>query len=244
MGIAKSKIPPEKPGQVLKNTGIQEFDDFYSKIEPDIKLVLKRKHDLDLRTTELIESLDASDIWEINPKIEVILHIMLTIFTVAGSGNLSSVIQFIQHSPYFQNTNNNLPYKYSSVFTKFTALIKSISKITIQLSEVKISSKTIELSTQIQNTVANKVIELDYKIKEKLECIKNVNQNHRLLQIYPQDYENLLRFSHEFKEIVLKAINDSQLPPLADLLQQRSIQCISSCEKSPCQITKKFWRVC
>lgn len=244
MGIAKSKIPPEKPGQVLKNTGIQEFDEFYSKIEPDIKLVLKRKQDLDLRTTELIESLDASDIWEINPKIEILLHIMLTIFTVAGQGNLSSVIQFIQHSPYFQNTNKKLPYKYSSAFTKFTSLIKSVSKITIQLSEIKISSKTIEISKQIQNTVAYKVIDLDYKMKEKLDCIKNVNENHQLLQVYPQDYENLINFSHEFKETVLKVINDSQLSPLSDILQQRSIQCISSCEKSPSQITKKFWRVC
>jgi hypothetical protein len=177
------------------------------------------------------------------PKTEFLIQVIFTILSVAGRGNIHAIPIFLQHPPYIQ-FKSRIPLKYKKVFQKFSSFVQSITKITIQLTEIKFSTKTLSTSQSIQNKVAKAVIENGFTMKDKIECIKNTNENHKLLTDFPEDLKNLLLFAQEFKEIILRLTSEVLVSPYSDLLLQRSIQCISANERAPSIIVQKFWPVC
>lgn len=241
MGITKSKIPMLKPGQLLLHTGILDYDNFYTSLEPSIKELDEMRIELNYRITELIQELKIGELWKINPDPEVLITIILTLLSVAGNGNPQKVANFIKEPPFIIFDYKLIPSSYSKIFEKFSILATYISSIHSELSSLKFDQNNITFSELIQNEIVGKAIELDYKMKEKMQCLSNVNKNHGIIEGIPKDIEDLRDSSKGFIEKILKVLIEVQHSRFSEILLHRGIQCIASNQKSPKEVVRKFW---
>ena len=92
MGGYNSKIPSPHPGQMLKFIGLPEYNDFFEKLEEEVKQIDHIRTEIDLRFTDFIRSLGVDRIWEKYPEFDQMIGILLIVLVVNGKGGLTNIV--------------------------------------------------------------------------------------------------------------------------------------------------------
>jgi hypothetical protein len=243
MGLGKSKIPPPKPGQILMFVGEKDFDDYYASLENSIKIIEQQRVELDLRTTDLIVALGAENLWEINPDSELIIRMILAILSASGKGNLQLVATLSELSPYITLIPKSTSKKVAKLIEKFSLLMTTVNDLPGKLVDCSISQDDIDYSEHIQKNIAKRTIDCKYTMKDKLEAVRIVNENQKIISTVPIDCVEMLKISSILPDQVRKVFKESFISPYIEILQQRGVQAAAENLTEPKEIVKKFWPI-
>lgn len=243
MGLGHSHIPSPKPGQLLMFVGQKDYDDYYASLEHSIKTIEQQRAELDLKTTDLVEVLGAETLWEINPNIEIIISMILTVLSAAGKGNMHSIITLTEDYPYIIFISMKFNRKVSELVEKFIDFMGTIHEIPKKLECCKVFNEEINNAEEIQRNIAKRVIEENYLMKDMLEALKIVNENKQIIISMPEKFEEMMRIANKVLEIVRKSFYESKMSPFLEILQQRGVQAAAENLTKPKEIVQKFWPI-
>lgn len=243
MGLGKSKIPAPKPGQVLMFVGEKDFDDYYASLENSIKIIEQQRVELDLRTTDLIVALGAENLWEINPDSELIVRMILAVLSASGKGNLQLVATLSELAPYITLVPKSTSKKVVKLVEKFNLLMTTVNDLPGKLADCSISQDDVDYSEQLQKTIAKRTIDCKYTMKDKLEAVRIVNENQKIISTVPVDCVEMLKISSILPDQVRKVLKESFISPCMEILQQRGVQAAAENLTEPKEIVKKFWPI-
>lgn len=241
----KSKIPAQKPGQILMNSGIPEFDKVFSKCEAPLKVIEDSRTALDLLTTDFVRSLGAEKHWEINPNLKDLMKMVLSVLSASGKGNLEAVgVSYTSEPPYLLVNRNALSKGTRKMMDYFYELVKGMSELEGKLDPI--IEKVNKAANQVKDfpsKVAQRAEELEFNMKDKLAAVSNTNKSCKRIMDAPGQITELLRVSEESKHNITQACDQAQIPPHSDRIISRGVQAASEGLKRPADIVNKFWPV-
>lgn len=243
MGIFASKIPAPVPGQELLHVGLEKIDLFYKTLERPVKVIDKLTSEMDTRTTDLIKSLGASNVWEVNPDFEKIVAMVLTVLATVGKGFVSQAAILSESSPFIELTIESPSRRLKKIITNYSNLMDTITSLSAQLENCSISASEIAKSRRIRDKIVKKLISSNYSMKDKLEIVKIINKNHQKIKSAPQAYSDLLSLHIKIPELSFKLFKSSSIPPFSNTLLERGIQASLENLSNPLSITQKFWPI-
>ena len=243
MGLFSSKIPSPKPGQILFYVGIPNVDEFYSNLEYSIKMINDLRVELDTRTTDLIKCLGASSVWECNPDIETILRILLTVFAVLGNGYTDNAATISKSPPYITPKPIIRSRKLRKLVQNFENFMETVTSLENRLLNCSVTDLEVSNSKRIQRKITKYTIKENYAMKDKMEALKIVNENHQKIKEAPSAYSEMMKIYSEVPRLFSRVVEESRLPPFSTTLLQRGIQGSSENLKNPESIVKKFWPI-
>ncbi|OMJ87837.1 hypothetical protein SteCoe_10403 [Stentor coeruleus] len=243
MGLGKSKIPTPLPGQMLMFVGEKDFDDYYASLENSIKIIEQQKVEIDMRTTDLIISLGAENLWEISPDSELIVKMILAILSASGKGDLQNVANLSESAPYIVLIPKSTSKKVAEVVGKFCSLMNTVNDLPEKLVDCSISQDDINYSEHIQQNITKRTIDSKYTMKDKLEAVKIVNENKKIINTVPRDCVEMLKISSNLPDQVRKVFKELSISPYMEILHQRGVQAAAENLTAPKEIVKKFWPI-
>ena len=244
MGGKPSKIPESVPGHMLLFTGIEEFDRIYKILEVPVKRIKEAEIELNMYTTDFINSLGAGKVWETMPNMQKLIQVLLVIIAAEGNGTLSLLVDYSMDFPYLLIRPENLSHKNRKIAENFSKMMETLNVFpsTVLKYKNKLEAK-IDGVRNFQSEVARKTIKLEYNMKDKLTAVNIAVNNFNTCDRAIKVSKEIERICEEVIESVKNAVQKAQIPPQCEILASRGLQAASEGLTTPSSIVKKFWPI-
>lgn len=243
MGGESSKIPSPYPGQLLKLTGIVEFDEVYEELEESIKEIEYCRIEIDLRFTDYIYSLGAPKLWERCSDFKETLRMMLVVLATNKKGNINS-IRYEPSPPYLHFVLAEYSYSIKALVDNFKSYVTTVHEISQELKNMETKFDEIDLNQKLEdihNELLNKTVENHYCTKDMISVAQIANSNNKLISKSVESLKKIFELGHTIKNEISDVFRESRKSPRLDKIIQQASQAMFEGLGTPEAIVKYFW---
>jgi hypothetical protein len=165
MGFASSKIPSTYPGQALKLVGIEEIDSYLVTFEPIVKQIDHIRTEVDLRFSDLIDSLGANKFWERGIGFNEIMKMLIIVLSINHEKGIESV-----------------KFKETSPFLIYDMAVSSSAEKLKSIQDNFNSDQVLENCESFNEEIMEKIVSLEYSTDEMIRACEILDEDCNLIK--------------------------------------------------------------
>lgn len=184
MGFASSKIPSTYPGQALKLVGIEEIDSYLVTFEPIVKQIDHIRTEVDLRFSDLIDSLGANKFWERGIGFNEIMKMLIIVLSINHEKGIESV-KFKETSPFLIYDTTKVSYKIRWLYNDYRDYVMAVSSSAEKLKSIQDnfnSDQVLENCESFNEEIMEKVVSLEYSTDEMIRACEILDEDCNLIK--------------------------------------------------------------
>ena len=211
MGFASSKIPSTYPGQALKLVGIEEIDSHLVTFEPIVKQIDHIRTEVDLRFSDLIDSLGASKFWERGIGFNEIMRMLIIVLSINDDKGIES-IKFEKVCPFLIYDASKVSYKIKWLYNDFNDYVVAVSSSAEKLKSIQNnfnSQQVLENCEIFNEEIMEKTVGMEYSTDEMIKACEILDEDCKLIKKALNSMKKIIELNEVIKKEIKKVYKES-----------------------------------